>query len=132
VPIAVDDACPLVGTHEVADVHVGYGVAVDLVSVVDGVAEGDEGGEEAVERPEATQPVGEAGGFRRVGGHEAGEFLRCVFFIIADGGLAGDKRVVLGVELVWELQPRNSLSLSRRAISIGASLFNKPSSTNVV
>src|ERR1700692_1527411 len=37
VPVAVDDAGPLVGAHEVADIHVGYGVAVDLVAVVDGI-----------------------------------------------------------------------------------------------
>ncbi len=55
VPVAVDDAVPVVGADEVADVHVGDGVAVDLVSVVEGVAEGDEGGEEAVEGPETAQ-----------------------------------------------------------------------------
>ena len=65
VPVAVDDAGPLVGAHEVADVHVGYGVAVDLVGVVEGVTEGGDGGEEAVERPEPAQPMGEAGGLWR-------------------------------------------------------------------
>ena len=69
VPVAVDDAGPLVGAHEVADVHVGYGVAVDLVPVVESVAEGDERGEEAVEGPKTTQPVGERGGLRRVESH---------------------------------------------------------------
>jgi hypothetical protein len=44
VPVAVDDGVPVMGAHEVADVHVGYGVAVDLVGVVEGVAEGGEGG----------------------------------------------------------------------------------------
>src|SRR5438045_1377088 len=73
VPIAVDDAVPVVGAQEVADVHVGYGVAVDLIAVVDGVAEGDEGGKEAVERPESAEPIGERIGRRRCFGH-AGRF----------------------------------------------------------
>src|SRR5215469_4460443 len=73
VPVAVDNAVPVVGAHEVADVHIGDGIAIDLIAVVDGIAEGDEGGKEAVDGPETTHPVREAGGLRRVVGH-AGRF----------------------------------------------------------
>ena len=41
VPVAVDDAGPLVRAEQITDVHVGDGVAVDLVGVVARVAEGD-------------------------------------------------------------------------------------------
>ncbi len=46
-------------------IHVGDGVTVDLVGVVECVAEGDEGGEETVDGPETAQPVGETVGLRR-------------------------------------------------------------------
>ena len=72
VPVAVNDGVPVVGTDEVAEIHVGHGVTVDLVSVVVGVAEGDERGEKTVERPETTQPVEVTSGLRRGDGHEAG------------------------------------------------------------
>ncbi len=72
VPVAVNDGVPVVGTDEVAEIHVGHGVTVDLVSVVAGVAEGDERGEKTVERPETTQPVEVTSGLRRGDGHEAG------------------------------------------------------------
>ncbi len=79
VPVAVDDAGPVVGAHEVADVHVSDGVTVDLVSVVEGVAEGDEGCEEAVEGPESAEPIRETIGRRRDVGH-AGSFS-CVVLL---------------------------------------------------
>ena len=63
---------PVVGADEIGDVHVGDGVAVDLIRVVESIAEGSEGSEEAVEGPKTTQPVGEASGLRRGDGHEAG------------------------------------------------------------
>src|SRR5258708_4878774 len=72
-------ARPLVRAHEVADVHVGYGAAVDLIGVVEGVPEGDEGGQETVEAPETTRRVGWTGGLRRVRGHE-GRVCGVVFF----------------------------------------------------
>jgi hypothetical protein len=39
------------------DILVGHGVAVDLVGVVEGVAEGDEGGDEAIEGPSSQMEV---------------------------------------------------------------------------
>jgi hypothetical protein len=46
-----------VGTYQVADVHIGDGVTIDLIGIVEGIAKGDEGGKQAIERPETTQPV---------------------------------------------------------------------------
>jgi hypothetical protein len=39
------------------DIHVGHAVAVDLVAVIEGVAEGDEDGEEAIEGPSSQMAV---------------------------------------------------------------------------
>ena len=61
VPVAVDDPGPLVRAQIVANVHVGDGVAVDLVGVVECVAEGDCGGEDAVDGKEAAKESGLAG-----------------------------------------------------------------------
>jgi hypothetical protein len=55
VPVRVDDAGPMVRAEVVTDVHVGNGVAIELEGVVEGVPEGDGGGEQAVERKEAAQ-----------------------------------------------------------------------------
>ena len=62
VPVSVDDAGPLVSAKIIADVHVGDGVAVDLVGVVERIAEGDEGGEGAVDGEEAAEEDGNRGG----------------------------------------------------------------------
>jgi len=103
VPVAVDDAVPVVRADEVADVHVGDGVAVDLVGVVEGVAEGNESGEEAVDGPETAQPVMEAVRLRRGECHAAGsssvllidlsyhrrrEERSCKSFVLPDGPAA--------------------------------------------
>ncbi len=112
VPVAVDDAGPVVGADEVADVHVGDGVAVDLVSVVEGVAEGDECGEEAVERPETTQPVSETSGLRRVDGHEAANSSEVFLPSSQMGRLAGDMRVASVVESRFEVRPSDILCLA--------------------
>jgi hypothetical protein len=84
VPIAVEDSVPVVSTEKVAEVHVGYGVAIDLVGVEERVAEGDEGGEEAVERPETVQPVGETSGLRGSCSHAEGLPPFLLVSIIAD------------------------------------------------
>ena len=84
VPVAINDAMPVVRADEVADVHVGYGVAVDLVGVVERVAEGNERSKKTIQGPEMTQPIRERGGLRRVEGHEAGRSSDGVSTIIAD------------------------------------------------
>ena len=84
------------------DIHVGHGVAVDLVAVVEGVAEGDEGGEEAIEVPSSQMEI------------------------------AGRIRELCWGELVWEYTKQTACFPSRRAISIAECLFNKPPSTNAV
>ena len=55
VPVAVDDARPVLCAQVVSNVHVGNRVAVDLVVVLERVAKSRQRSKRAVEREEATK-----------------------------------------------------------------------------
>src|ERR1700679_4184495 len=90
IPVAVDDACPLVRPNQMAVVEVRPRVAVDLVGVVVGVPKGSKSRNQTIKRPEAAQPVRQRGRLRRVQGHEAGRSSEDLSTIIAEQSLRTD------------------------------------------
>src|SRR5947209_4821971 len=84
VPVAVDDGCPLMTENVVADVNVVDGIAIDLELVVQRVAKGGEGCEDAGKGEEPAEQVGGAGGlFVRLAGHHVRRWVHGL--IIAEG-----------------------------------------------
>src|SRR5579875_520104 len=57
IPIAINNAGPVVGTDQIADIHVGNSVAVNLIVIPERVAERGKSSESAIQGPESPQPI---------------------------------------------------------------------------